>query len=132
MFRGAHTCSCAYPWSPRVSSSQHSWDYGNKGEVNSLNTTLRLVDEMADHDLVLHIGDIRYGLAPDTSAVPRARDWPSTWQCSPPSALYQLRCGLSLRVGHLYAPDKSSGTTAALDDGRNPFARSHPAWEHVV
>lgn len=49
-------------------SLQHSWDYSNHGEENSINTTRRIESEVNGTDytlplsLVLHIGDISYAV----------------------------------------------------------------------
>ena len=40
-------------------SYHHSWDFGDRGEIPSSNTTLR-IQEDKDIDMVLHIGDISY------------------------------------------------------------------------
>jgi hypothetical protein len=50
---------------PTNGSQQHSWDYNNHGEINSLNSTRRMIAELQSNQppsFVLHIGDIAYSV----------------------------------------------------------------------
>jgi len=50
---------------PVNGSQQHSWDYGDHGEINALNSTRRMIGEMHSSkppSFVMHIGDIAYSV----------------------------------------------------------------------
>lgn len=50
---------------PQNGSQQHSWDYDDRGEINSLNSTRRMIGEIKSEQppsFVMHIGDIAYSV----------------------------------------------------------------------
>jgi hypothetical protein len=112
---------------PLDGSSQHSWDFNDKGEIPSVNTTRRIVEEIEDNgvDMVLHIGDISY-------AVGYLSEWESFLQQIEPVASkvpYEVGIG-NHEVGWTgsFLPGEDSGGECGVPyNAHFPYASQNPA-----